>query len=246
MVGCDQGTPPPVTFVVVQPDARPAPMNLRILMLTGQDDHDWRATTPLTKRFLEETGRLKIEVRETGDDAFEVNGPFDQYDAILFNFGVQAQVVRGTWQQDIYSYVQGGGGVVNLHYASRAFQDWTGWGELIGRYWQAEIADHGPYGRFDVTVRRADHPIMRTIPATFSTSDELYENLTVVRPVEVLATGFSPTTREDAPVLMVRNEGSGRVVNFTLGHDVGARGNATFQIVLRRALEWAATGDVVD
>jgi hypothetical protein len=40
---------------------QPAP-NLQALIITGQNGHDWRATTPILRKLLEDTGRFEVRV----------------------------------------------------------------------------------------------------------------------------------------------------------------------------------------
>lgn len=48
-----------------QATAAPAgPPKLQALIITGQNGHDWRATTPVLKQALEETGRFEVRVTE--------------------------------------------------------------------------------------------------------------------------------------------------------------------------------------
>ena len=38
---------------------------LKVLIVDGQNNHDWKATTPLLKRMLETTGRFAVDVATT-------------------------------------------------------------------------------------------------------------------------------------------------------------------------------------
>ena len=47
--------------------ARPAPAQapkIQVLIITGQNGHDWRATTPVLRKILEDTGRFEVRVTE--------------------------------------------------------------------------------------------------------------------------------------------------------------------------------------
>src|ERR1700680_4766517 len=44
---------------------RPAAGPLRVLIISGQGDHDWRATTPFLRRILVDTGRFDVRVCES-------------------------------------------------------------------------------------------------------------------------------------------------------------------------------------
>jgi type 1 glutamine amidotransferase len=44
--------------------------------------------------------------------------------------------------------------------------------------------------------------------------------------------------------VFVKNHGKGRVVHNVLGHGLDSKKNASYQTLLRRGVEWAATGKV--
>jgi len=68
---------------------------IRVLIIDGQNNHNWRATTPLMKRELEETGRFTVAVSSNlkpgdapGEIAETVPFPPDlsRYDVIVSNY----------------------------------------------------------------------------------------------------------------------------------------------------------------
>src|SRR5205085_1009145 len=44
---------------------RPADAALRVLIISGRGDHDWRATTPFLRRTLADTGRFDVRLCES-------------------------------------------------------------------------------------------------------------------------------------------------------------------------------------
>src|SRR5271167_2786649 len=65
--------------------AQPAP----ILLIDGQSNHDWRQTTPLLKKILEDTGLFRVEVLTTppkGGDYSGFHPPFDKFKAVISNY----------------------------------------------------------------------------------------------------------------------------------------------------------------
>jgi uncharacterized protein len=96
----------------------------------------------------------------------------------------------------------------------------------------------------DVTVW-GDHPIVKGLPRTWQVRDELWfaargpaEGLTV------LATGYSPETEQNEPILWTVDYGEGRVFVHLLGHDAKMMRDIRFRSTLGRGCQWAATGTV--
>ena len=50
--------PPPT------PGAPAAPPKIAVLIITGQNGHNWRGTTPLLRKALEDTGKFEVRVTE--------------------------------------------------------------------------------------------------------------------------------------------------------------------------------------
>ena len=199
-----------VTCVIARPapadDAKPAAAaaveKVKVLIIDGQNNHNWKATTPLLKAMLEQTGRFTVDVATTpaggpgagtGWDAF--NPDFAKYGVVVSNYNGQLwpEPVRKSFEQ----YVAGGGGFVSVHAANNAFAAWPeynrmiavgGWdgrNEQSGPYLRLRdgkfIRDdktpgtggsHGAYHAFAVEARAADHPVLRGLPAKWMHADD--------------------------------------------------------------------------
>jgi hypothetical protein len=136
----------------------------------------------------------------------------------------------------LVEFVAGGGGLLGLHTASICFDDWPGWGELLGGAWVWGTSHHPPPGRFTVEPSGEDHPITRDVSA-FEAEDEVYSAM-------ALGPATRPLLRSDAatgaqPLLWAREHGRGRVVYDALGHDERAFAPEPHRRVLRRAALWA-------
>src|SRR5881392_3218641 len=57
---------------------------IQVLIITGQNGHDWRATTPVLRKILEDTKRFEVRVTEE----FRGAGPemLAPYDLVVLNY----------------------------------------------------------------------------------------------------------------------------------------------------------------
>lgn len=229
---------------------------IKVLIITGDHGHAWKETTPFIQDFLTKAG-MKVSVTETpSKDLTEEN--LAKYDVLLLNYkDTQNGKPESRWSEDnkkaFIDAVKGGKGLVVYHHASSAF---IGKGDFdkefekaIAGGWRRQ-GNHGKRHEFNVTIRKADHPITKGLPAEFAHSnDELYQNSVMFDDSTVLATAFSDKTIDaknsgkHEPVVWVASYGKGRVCENVLGHDVAAMKSLGFQTLLIRGVEWAATGD---
>lgn len=176
---------------------------LPILLIDGQNNHDWRTTTPVLKRILEETGLFTVTVATTpphGADLSSFKPDFAAYRAIVSNYN------GDPWAKEteaaFVAYVRGGGGFVSVHAADNSFPQWREYNEMIGLGgWGDRNEKSGPYLRlrdgrwttdaspgrggshgaqhaFVMETRDAAHPIMAGLPAQWMhAKDELYDRL---------------------------------------------------------------------
>jgi len=205
--------------VFVEPSSAAAP--IRVLIVDGQNNHDWKSTTPVLKRILEDSGAFAVDVATSPPQGSDMSGfrpAFARYAAVLMNYNGE------DWQQaardDFERYVRSGGGLVVVHAADNSFPEWKeynlmiglgGWGnrdEKWGPYirWRdgkfvrdatpGRGGSHGKPHEYTVVIRGPNHPITRGLPREWRhAKDELYDRLR--GPAEhftVLATAFSDTS----------------------------------------------------
>lgn len=191
---------------------------MKALIVDGQNNHNWKETSPILKQQLEETGLFTVEVATSpakGEDMSGFKLDFSGYDVVVSNYN--GDEWPEATKKSLVDYVSGGGGLVIYHAADNAFPQWPeynemiaigGWGgrnEASGPYlvWRDGKAvrdpkpgkggGHGPRHDFQITVRDAEHPITKGLPPVFMHySDELYSWLRgPAKNVEVLATAYS-------------------------------------------------------
>ncbi len=109
---------------------------------------------------------------------------------------------------------------------------------------------HGKREAFLVTTFNTKHPITKGLPLTWMhADDECYAYLRgPAENVTILATAVTSikvaTLQQKEPVVMTIDYGKGRVFHTTLGHDTTAFECVGFITLLKRGVEWAATGKV--
>lgn len=203
---------------------------IKVMILDGQSGglyHNWRLTTPVLKKELEETGLFSVTVvtAPTSDQDFSNFKPeFGNYRAIVMNYDAP------DWPTDLRArfekYVSDGDGLVIVHAADNAFPDWPSYNEMIGiggwrkrteaagPYWYIQngklVSDpslgptgaHGARLPFQVKTQQPEHPIMKGLPPEWMHyPDELYGTLRGPgKNMTVLATAYSDP----------KNKGTGR------------------------------------
>src|SRR5688572_18427223 len=191
---------------------------LPVLIVDGQNNHDFRATTPHLKKVLEETGLFTVEVASSpgkGGDMSQFRPEFRKYRAVVSNYN--GEPWSKETQDAFMAYVRSGGGFVSVHAADNSFPKWTEYNEMIAvGGWEGRNEKSGPYLRlrdekwihdttpgtggshgkqhaFIVETRAPDHPIMKGLPTRWlHAKDELYDRLRgPAENVHVLASAFS-------------------------------------------------------
>lgn len=238
--------------------ARAEEAKVKLLIITGSHSHDWKNTLPILKDFLSKTGRIEVDV--TLDPGKELTPEkLARYDVFLLHYK-ETKEMPGRWpeaaEKALLQAVEGGKGLVALHYASAAFDDgksnWPEYEKLIGGGWRRSKG-HGAHApgtyQFRVELKDREHPITKGFPASFlHTPDELYHKLMMVEGNHVLAEALDnhqKGTQKKEPLVWVRTYGKGRVYHNALGHGPDQQKlGIGFQALMARGVEWAATGKV--
>ena len=243
---------------------------IKVLLVDGQNNHDWKRCSPVMIDTLQATGRFEIErAIVTKEEIADFNPDFAKYQVILSNYNGEPWLEET--QRSFVQYMKGGGNLVVVHAADNSFPEWKEFNEMIGLGgWKGRNEKDGPYvywkdgkivrdnskgrggshGRpweYKVVVREREHPITRGLPSEFlMVKEELYDRLRgPAKNMTVLATAFAEGGSErHEPVLMTIKYGKGRVFHTVMGHSHTSMGGVAFQETLIRGTEWAATGKV--
>lgn len=233
-----------ITLLSVTGSADAAPEKIKVLAVTGFDvaSHKWQESTALIESILEKTGRFDVTV-STDKEVF-ASPSLGEYGAVVLSFGYWKEAdPSDAAKAGLLNYVKNGGNVVALHFACSAFQEWDEYGVMLGRVWKKGVGGHGPYGDFLVDIKSSEHPITKGM-TDFQTEDELYAKLSGDEEIEVLASAYSEWSKKVEPIVFVKRYGKGRVVQNVLGHGLDSKQNPSYQRLLCRGVEWAATGEV--
>jgi type 1 glutamine amidotransferase len=213
----------------------------RVLIVTGEDyaGHAWKQTAPVLRQQIAQDGRLQVDVLE--DLAKLASARLGTYGAVVMHFKNYDPQVPGRAALDRLSdYVEGGGGLVLVHFACGAFQEFPeDFRKIAGRTWNPRLRGHDPYGEFRVEIASATHPVTRGLSA-FTVTDELYTCLAGDAPVTVLATAVSKVDGRTYPMAFALAYGRGRVFHCVLGHDARSLGNDHVGRLFHRGACWVA------
>jgi hypothetical protein len=198
-----------------------AQARIKVMLLDGASAaayHNWKLTTQVMKRELEETGLFDVTVvtvPPADGDFSAVHPDFAQYQVVVSNYDSQ------DWPAPLKSafedYMKAGGGLVSVHGADNAFPSWPAFNEMTGLGgWRGRDAPAGPkwfydngkltsddtpgpaglHGKrrpFRIRVRAPQNPIMRGLPPEWMhATDELYTRLRGPgKNMTVLATAYA-------------------------------------------------------
>ncbi len=221
-----------------KPESKDAPR--RVLVVTGNDypGHKWPLTTPVLTTALRRDRRMTVSVTEDPNDLVTLD--LSDYDALVLHFMDWEVPDPGpTARTNLKKFVRAGGGLVLVHFACGAFQEWDEFGVLAGRAWDPNLRGHDPHGAFTVEITDADHPITAGL-TDFETTDELYTCLAGETPIHIVATARSKVDHKDYPIAFVLQYGKGKVFHCVLGHDVKALANPPVGELFRRGTAWTA------
>ena len=134
-----------LTAIVHADDAK-----LPVMLLDGQNNHNWQSTSPVIKEALEKSGKFTVTVvtspaKDAPPSAWETWKPdFSKAKVVVSNYnGAEwPMAVKLSFEK----FVSSGGGFVCVHAADNAFPGWLEYNRMIGLGgWGGRNEKNGPY-----------------------------------------------------------------------------------------------------
>ena len=191
-----------------------------VLIITGQNNHDWERTTKHVENALLDTDMFNTTVSITppkgalSTEWEDWRPEFSAYSVVIlvYNGDMWPNAVR----KDFESYIEEGGAALVQHASNNGFQGWEAYEKMVGllwrgkdmgyrAYWDAQTglarlpsgedlgAGHGRLHDWQITSRDPKHPIMSDLPLVWlHPHDELYHGQRgPAEGMNVLATAWS-------------------------------------------------------
>ena len=136
-------------FSINTAQAQPSgnPPKIKALIVDGQNNHNWRGTTPVLKNILEKSGRFTVDVatsptkkdKDVDAEAYKKNlaafkPDFAKYDVIIGNYN--SNETHDDWSPEtkkaFEQYIENGGGFVVFHANDNSFPDWGAYNKMTG------------------------------------------------------------------------------------------------------------------
>ena len=116
---------------------------IRVLIVDGFSNHDWRQTTALIQGILAPSGLFEVVVSTApqttnGTDRASWHPKFSNYDVVIQSCN---DITHGpSWpepvKKDFADFVRAGGGVYIFHSAENAFTGWKEYEQMVGLCWR--------------------------------------------------------------------------------------------------------------
>ena len=178
---------------------------IRVLILSGQNNHDWRTTTPFLEKLLLNTGRFDVRINQ--EPVGMTSDTLAVYDVVVLDYNGPRW--GQTAENALAEFVRSGKGLVAVHGANWAFSGlvvladhhvptgimepaWPEYKSMIGGVWSDHdpASGHGKRHTFLVKISDLHNPITVGLPGTFEADDELYHNMHMSEGVHILATAY--------------------------------------------------------
>jgi uncharacterized protein len=193
----------------------------KALIITGQGDHDWKASSQALKQILDGTGLFTSRIvtsPEKGENMSAFTPDFSNCKLVVIDY------LGDNWPEKtneaFVDYVKRGGGVVIYQTSVNAFPEWKEYGEMTGlrggnnpdrvKYPYIYLSQSGvvtdtaqakgdlvtPVHEYEIRTRVTDHPVTVGLPVRWlHAKDELIQKLHGSSAnITILSSAYSDTT----------------------------------------------------
>lgn len=254
-----------------------APKPIKVLLIAGGCCHDYAKQSATLKTGIEERINADVTViynpgtsTETKFEHYENANWAEGYDVVLHD-ECSANVTDKEYVERILAAHRGGVPAVNIHCAMHCYRwgdfrqpvekgaDNSHWYEFLG----IQSSGHGPKAPIDVTyVADAKNPVAKGLDNWTTTTDELYNNLTLFENMKPIAMGRqiqppnkkaleknpNASGKEETSIIAWTNlygPKNTKVFCVTLGHTDEVVANPNYIDLISRGLLWT-TGKMDD
>jgi type 1 glutamine amidotransferase len=212
-------------------------VQLRLAVVTGGHAYD----VPNFQRLFQRLAGMDAYVQSMDDFASSSQETRDAYDGIVFYHMLKGTPLdtgqpwySGKPLQALERLQETGQGLVVMHHALLAYEDWPVWRELSGINPVLHSYHHDQLVK--VRVLNREHPITAGL-ADFELVDETYVVDEPDAGNEILLVTDHPQSVN--ALAWVRGFGRSKVFSLALGHDDQCWSNPHYAEVLRRGIVWA-------
>jgi type 1 glutamine amidotransferase len=126
---------------------------IRVMLLDGQNNHNWQSTSPVLKKLLDETGLFDTTIvsapEVTAPEFASFRPDFSAYRVVVMNYNNGIDGKAPEWRDELKAsferFVESGGGLVVIHGADNAFPHWPAFNDMIGvGGWGGRTEKSGP------------------------------------------------------------------------------------------------------
>lgn len=220
--------------------------SINALLLTGGGYHDYENQKTILTEGLSERVNLKWTIvhkdAAATKELLSKPGWADSFDVVVYNI-CHADETDAAFVKSVTETHSKGLPAIIIHCTLHSYHwktnsdDWT-------RFIGVTSMRHGKQHPITVTVTGAGHPIMKKLPATWTTpAGELYHIAKVWDTATVLADGTIDAGESKHAVAWVNEFGKSKVFGFSIGHHNETMASADFLNLVANGLLWS-TGNL--
>jgi type 1 glutamine amidotransferase len=191
--------------------------SIKTLIVTGQNNHNWKVSHVALKKILENSGLFMVDVAVSppeGDPMSDFLPDFKAYRLVVLDYNGDEWSAEA--QRRFVEYAQNGGGIVVYHAACASFPQWSEYNQIIGLggfngrdersgpwvylengkwvedFSPGKAGSHGAQHEFVMNARDGKHPVVKGLPEKWKhAGDELYDRLRGNGKINVLYSAYS-------------------------------------------------------